>query len=239
MSYSSLFDSVAKAVKAKEELSMVTCIYSNRREISQNPVCGFTLAFEAGKTRHINATDISERKVITEVKLCLLAPSGAGGKRLCEVAEWIAQAVRESKSYEEYSEIVISEPSYNETSSVLSTEIIVSFSREALSDPKTMVFVGGIYVERMVSFSAESKEKVEKEGELLNGYSFAKKVYYSISLSAEVPLKNISEKFDLMLRAPEGVEEYKDCEVEFYKQKYLSADKVLYSYDIIATEKSI
>ncbi len=238
MLYNTLFDLISEAVKSKEELSMVTCIYSGRREISQNPVCGFTLVFEAGAKRYINAAENSDRREVAEVKLCLLAPSGAGGKRLAEVADWIAQAVKENKAFEEYSEIIISKPSYNETSAVLSTDIIVSFSRIAVTDPDTMVFIDGKYVERMVSFSVESKENSEKEGELLNGYSFDDKVCYSINLSAEVPLRNVSGEFVLRLRASETTEEYRGCRVKSYSCKYISKNKMLFSYSITATERS-
>ena len=240
MMYLNLFSSIAKAVKAKEELSMVTCIYADRREISQNPVCGFTLAFEAGAKRYINATENSVKKEITEVKLCLLAPSGAGGKRLAEVSEWIAQAIRESECDDECSEIVISSPSYNETSSVLYTDITVSFSREVLAEPETIVFVNGAAVEKLVSFSAERKENIQKgEGELLNGYTSADMFYYSLNLSAEVPLKNISGEFTLKLKASETVEEYRKCKVDTYNCKYISGDKMIFGYSITSFEKSI
>ena len=239
MTYLSLFESIAKAIKSKDELSMVTCIYSNSREISQNPVCGFTLSFEAGKTRHINATQDSEIKEIAEVKLCLLAPLGAGGKRLCEVAEWIAEAIRDDGSSEVYTEIVISKPSYNETASVLSTDITVIYSREAVSEPEIKFYVDGIYIDRMVSFSAERKVKTEKlDEQLLNGCSTVDMVYYSLKLSVEVPLKNISGEFNLRIDSPEGTEEYKRCTIKSFNHKYLATDKMIYSYDIETKDRT-
>jgi len=41
--------SLIQSVKSKPELSMVTCIYGNRRELSQNPNCSFVLSFETEK----------------------------------------------------------------------------------------------------------------------------------------------------------------------------------------------
>ncbi len=238
MMYLSLFDSVAKAIKKKEELSMVTCVYAHRREISQNPVCGFTLAFEAGAKRYADASETVGRKEITEVKLCLLAPSGAGGKRLAECAEWISQAIRESECDDECSEIVISSPSYNETASVLYTDITVSFLKEYLSEPETVVLINDENVERLVSFSAERKVRSQQgEGELLNGQSFVDVFYYSVNLSAEIPLKNLTGEFTLRLKTSEAEEEYRRCRIDSYSCKYLSGNKMIFSYSITSSEK--
>ena len=238
MEYNALYQAIVKAIRSKEELSSVTCIYGNRREVSQNPVCGFTLSFEIGKSKFTSKTDTSSQKNVTEVKLCLLAPSGAGGKRLTEVASWIVQAVREQSSYFQYSEITVGSPNYDESSAILSLDITIVYSEEAMSDSKNLVIIDGFLVEDLISFKAQSKERTEKgEGELLNGYSTTRISYYEISLTSGSFLELPEKGFTIRLRADRD-ETYSGCSLDSFRRELNDTDKIVYSYEITATELS-
>lgn len=235
MEYNALYKSIVKAIKAKEELMGVTCIYANRREISQNPVCGFTLTFEIAESKYTSKTDTSAQKNITKVKLCLLAPSGAGGKRLSETAAQITQAIREQSSFFQYSEIITGKPVYDASSAILSLDISVIYEEEALSDPKNMVIIDGFWVENLIYFKAQRKERTEKgEGELLNGYASSKIFYYEIEFSSSSFVDLPDKGFTVRLRAADRDETYSQCSLEAFIRELKEKDKTIYTYKIMA-----
>jgi len=225
---------IAAAVKSKAELSSVVCIYSNKREISQNPVCSFTLSIGLGKSKYLKNYEGSEPEISTEFKLCLLAPFGAGGKRVSEVALWISEAIRENLSV---SSIEIQEPQYNETNASLFCDIKVTVEDISVADTACSVYTDDALVQNVVSFEIESEELLEKCPSLLNGYSYENtgKNGFFIKLQTRTALK-LSDTFTLKLCFENSKEIYKECKVSHVTRELSKWGNLRFSYEIKAKE---
>ncbi len=229
---------VKTAVKSREELQGVVCKYMDSRDFASNPVCAFTLCIGMGKTRFTNSSDGLDVTSEKEIKLCLLAPSGAGGKRLYEVACWISEAVKEVLTV---SSVEIGEVKFQNTNSTLYLDIVIKVEETEKADASQdngrefEIVVSGMVLEGVVSIEVNS-DVVEKRGQLLNGYRLAEKsmVEYRIALKMEVPLFRYGSSFTLEIRNPDKRDIYSECIAVNSKKTYLSSGEVSYCYDIIS-----
>lgn len=229
----SVLKSIVTAIRSREELSSVVCVYSDSREVAENPLCSFTLCLGLGRFKYTKESDTNIPEFFTSVKLSLLAPSGAGGKRLTEVAMWIAEAVRENLSV---SLIEISEPKTIETCSVLCTDITIIVKDEITDEVSSCeVYIDGEKAECVISFDAENELTFEKHPELLNGYKFVpvNKNECSVRLKAKEIL-NLRNVFVLTLVADGYRETYKNCRVKRMNRQFNSWGSFSADYEITA-----
>lgn len=231
MKTDSIMKSILKAVKSKEELKAVTCVYSKSRDFASNPVCSFTLCVGIGKAEYYYNPDDSGSQFTTEVSLCLLAPSGAGGKRLSEMSLWIAEAIKDQLSVRS---IKVSEPKYNDTSSTLFADISVTVEDVSLADIPCRMYVDGEYLEGLVSFESESKEVYEEKQELLNGGTYKTgDIYYLLKLKTQRPLKPY-DGFELRFESDGYEEVYSSCSVNKAQRELSKYGDMSFCYDITA-----
>ncbi len=237
MKTDSIIKNIINAVKSKEELSGVTCIYSNSRDTAENPVCSFTLCIGIGKSEYKSASSDSDFGFTAEVKLCLLAPSGAGGKRLSEISQWVAEAIGEAVNV---SRIEISEPQYTDTSSTLFTDILLKVEGVSVAEAGCQFYIDDTLFNDVVSFEAESTAETEKKPELLNGYSiyYTGKKGYSIKLKTKRFLK-VGESFELRLEYSDCQEVYYGCVVSKLKRVQTRSGEVTFSYDAEAEDMKL
>lgn len=221
---------IAAAVKSKEELRGVVCVYKNKRTQAQNPVSSFTLCIEPGKSKYTKYTE-SEPSLYTEIKLCLLAPLGAGGKRLSERGFWIFEAIKESVSV---SSVEVCEPRYNDTNSTLYSDITVTIEDISTEESNYGIYIDGNLAEGLVSFEVESAELTEKKGELLNGYTFEKTGYkdFLIKLKTRSPME-FSEVFTIKVSENEI---YEKCRVHKALRELSKWGNLNFTYIIRAEE---
>lgn len=232
MKTDNIIKSIVDAVKSKDELACVTCVYSHSRDIAENPVCSFTLCIGLGKAKYAKNPDSSSPDFTTEVKLCLLAPSGAGGKRLSEVSLWIAEAIRENLSI---SSLEVSEPEYNETSSTLFADIKVTVEDVSLADTVCHLYIDGVKTEGVVSFEIESAELTEKHPQLLNGYTPSKTgaEEFFIKLKTQSFLK-LSDEAELRFGFGAYDEVYSGCSISKIKRELSRWGNLCFTFDITA-----
>lgn len=234
----SIIKSIVSAVKSKEELGSVVCVYSDSRETAQNPICSFTLCLGIGRIKYSKDSDTNRPGFLTTIKLSLLAPSGAGGKRLTEVAMWITEAIRESLSV---NFIEVSEPEVIEASSTLYSDITVTIEDESLAeDSACEIYADEVLAEGIISYCVESTETYEKHPELLKGYklinSGEKEVL--IKLKTESSLK-IGEVFTLEFCFDGYREVYKNCRVKKLNRELSKWGNLSYSYEIMAESAEV
>ncbi len=227
----SIIKGIVDAVKSKEELKGVSCVYSHSREFSQNPVCAFTLCLGVGKTRFEKNPDDSLPQFSTEIKLCLLAPSGAGGKRLSEMSLWISEAIRENLSV---SVIEVGSPQFNSTNSALFADIKVVVEDTSLAETVCGLYIDGSKEQGLTLFEIESADKLSEEGKLLAGYSLAEtgKTDFAIKLKTTRLLKIKAEEFELRLECEGFYEEYKGCRVNKVTRNLSQWGSLSFTYDI-------
>ena len=229
----SIIKSIVCAVKSKEELKSVTCVYADSRDTAQNPVCSFTLCLGLGRLKYSKDSDTDSHKLLTAVKLSLLAPTGAGGKRLTEVAMWITEAISESLSV---SLIEVTEPRFIDTSSTLYSDITVTVEDEDLdNDSVCRLYADGNLAKGIVSFSMEGTVPYEKQPELLNGYRLIKsgESELFIKIKTESLLK-IGEVFELMFSLEDYREVYKNCRIKKLDRQLSRYGNLSFYYEIIA-----
>ena len=229
----SIIKGIVDAVKAKKELSGVSCVYAYSREFSQNPVCAFTLCLGVGKTRFEKNPDSASPLFCTEINLCLLAPSGAGGKRLSEVSMWISEAIRESLSV---NSIEVESPKFNSTNSTLFADIKVVVEDTSLAEAVCGLYIDGTKEQGLILFEIESDDNLEKEGKLLSGYSFAEtgKTGFTIKLKTARLLKTRADEFELRLDYDGFCEEYRSCRVNKITRGLSQWGSLSFTYDIKA-----
>lgn len=227
-----IINRIVKAVKSADELSNVTCVYSDSREVSENPVCGFTLCIGTGKVK-FKKTDNNIDSIKTE--MCLLAPTGAGGKRLSEVSLWIAEAIKGSIKD---ATIEVSEPRYNEVTAVLYTDIALWVEHESLLSDACTFYIDDVLVDKVVEIAVESSELAEKVPVLLNGYHFEKSkcVFYTISFTTEESLR-IRETSEIKLCFEDYCEIYSGCVPGNAKKIIDKSGAVKYKYCVYAGVK--
>lgn len=229
----SILKTIVEAVKAKEELQGVVCKYADSRDFAQNPVCGFTLCLGVGKTKYQKSSDSSNPELTTELKLCLLAPSGAGGKRLSEMAQWIGETIRECVTV---SSLEICEAKFNDVSSTLYSDITVIVEDTSLGDTACNLLISGVPVEDVISFEAESSGLTQKQGKLLNGYSFEEtgSKEYLINLKTRGPLFRRAAGFTVQISYTSLREVYRDCKIHRSKRELSKWGNLSFSYEITA-----
>lgn len=229
----SILKEIVKAVKSKEELKGVRCVYSHNREFAQNPVCAFTLCLGVGKSRFEKNPDSSNPQYSTEFNLCLLAPNGAGGKRLSEMALWISEAIRESL---DVNLVEVGSSQFNSTDSALFTDIKVVVEDTSLADTVCDLYIDGAFAEGLLLFEIESSERLIKEGSLLAGYSFTDSgsKEYSIMLKTSKLLNVKSEGFVLKLEYDDFYEEYEGCRINKITRNLSQWGSLSFTYDIKA-----
>lgn len=237
MKFDSIIKSIVSAVKSKEDLQGVTCIYSNSRNISENPVCSFTLCLGLGRVKYAENPNRLANEFSTEIKMCLLAPTGAGGKQLSEVSWQIAEAIRENLSI---SAIEISEPSYNGTSSTLFADIAVTVEDLSLADTTCDFYINGEKTEGIVSFEIQSTELKEKEPELLNGYIYSSSGAESFFVELKTSgFLNISDESELEFSYESYSEKYSRCCVIKIKRELSRWGNLSFTYEITAESSEL
>jgi len=224
-----IINRIVKAVNSAEELSNVTCVYSDSREVSENPVCGFTLCIGTGKVKIKSSVDCLDS---IKTEMCLLAPTGAGGKRLSEVSLWIAEAV---KNEIKDATIEISEPRYNEVTAVLYTDIALWVEHESLLSDACACYIDDALVDKVLEVAVESSELSEKVPVLLNGYSFekSKAVFYVLSFTTEESLR-IRDTSEIKLCFEDYCEIYSKCVLGNAKKIIDKSGAVKYKYCVYA-----
>lgn len=227
-----LLKKVKTAVKSCDELQGIVCKYKDSRDFAANPVSAFTLCLGMGKTKLTNSADGLDVTCEKEIKLCLLAPSGAGGKRLYEMACWVGEALRNALSV---SSIEIGEVKFQGVNNSLYADIVVKVKDSEPYEESFDVYVSGVKMEDLISIEV-SNEGYEKTGRLLGGYSLEKKddVEYLITLKMKVPLFRYGSSFTLAIDYESNRDTYWDCVAVNSKKSYLSSGDVLYSYDLIS-----
>ncbi|MBR3987852.1 MAG: hypothetical protein IKK10_00930 [Clostridia bacterium] len=232
MKTDSIIKAIVNAVKSKEELSGVACVYSRNRNAAENPVCSFTLCIGIGKSEYNSQYSNSTFGFTTEVKLCLLAPTGAGGKRLSEMSQWVAEAINESLRI---SRIEISEPRYLDTSGTLFTDIVIKVEDVNVTDAGCQLYVDDALFNGLVSFEVASTAAVEKKPELLNGYRISDtgKTDFNIKLKTKMFLK-IHGSSELKFDFGNFTEVYCGCCVSKLNRVQTQSGEVTFIYDITA-----
>lgn len=220
---------IAEAVKAREELASVVCRYTESTDTLPNPVCAFTLFFGTGKSGFVRNSDNSLKETLC-VKLCLLAPTGAGGKRLGEMAQWVAEAVRGCVNAEA---LQITETRIRENTNSLYREILVEIEESVTESQKSFLRINGKDVEGFVSAQVQSVEETEKKGQLLNGYTVVCKEDFLLSITTSYPLRfyHIAE---IELGFNEPVEVYEGIEIIKSSHKITSEGNHSFVYEIKA-----
>lgn len=234
----SIIKSIVRAVKSKEELGSVVCVYSDSRETAQNPICSFTLCMGLGRIKYSKDFDTNRPGFLTAIKLSLLAPSGAGGKRLTEVAMWITEAIRESLSV---SLIEVTEPRYIDTSSTLYADITVTIEDESLAeDSACEIYADEVLAEEIISYCVESTENYERQPELLKGYTLTNngEKEYCIKIKSRKPLK-IGDVFTLKFYFDGYREVYENCRVKKLNRELSKWGNLSYSYEITAESTEV
>ncbi len=237
MTPESIIKCIVRAVKSKEELKCVTCVYSDARDMAQNPVCSFTLCMGLGRVKYSKNHDSASPEFLTSIKLSLLAPLGAGGKRLTEVAMWITEAVREALNV---SLIEVSEPRFIDTSSTLYSDITVTVEEVSLADTSCKVYINSAEAEGIISYEIESAELTEKEPQLLNGYTVvntSSKEHF-IKLKTKSLLK-LSDAFELKLSFENYSEVYKACKLNKVSRELTKWGNMSFTYEIIAESTEV
>lgn len=204
-----LLEAVRAAVTAKDELQGIVCKYGNARSFAASPVGCFILCFSIAKTDYKKEADYASARICTRLKLCLLAPQGAGGKRLSEIALLVGEAIRESISG---ISVEIGEVKHNEISNTLYSDISVE---EASEDKVCRVSISGVTLKNVISLKIESDELLSKKGQLLNGFVYEEKKcqgYFITLRIAEVLFRN-SNGFSLQINQGAKSEVYTDCKV--------------------------
>jgi len=232
MKIQSVVNSIISAVKSKDELKGVNCIYSLSPDIAENPLCAFTLCIALGKAQYKSDETTRGSSFLTEVKLSLLAPSGAGGKRLSEVALWVCEAIRESLSV---SLITVSEPKVLSTSSALYSDISVTVEDVSFEDSDFDIYVNGVFAEGVVLFEAESIYATEKKAELLKGYRETKTgdCEYILKLTSLKSLKN-TDILRVKADYKDFEEVYLDCSVLKCRREINKSGEVSFCYTVRA-----
>lgn len=222
---------IAEAVKAKEELSAVVCRYSESKETAPNPVCGFTLCLGVDKSGFVRNSDNSF-DYNCSIKLCLLAPSGAGGKRLLEVAQWIIEAVRECVEVESAQ---VSGAKFNSDKHNIYCDILVAVKEtQEKTESELKLRINGEALEGVVSAQAQSVEEVKKKGQLLNGYTEVRKEGYILSITTDIPLKAFDSLFEVEFDFGGFTEIYEGAEIREYTHKITSTGGHNFIYEIKA-----
>ena len=221
--------SFAEAVKSRHELSVITCVYGNSRELSQNPNCGFVLSFEVGKAKFSN--DETQGFLWTkEYKLSLLAPTGASGKRLSEVAFWVAEALKDARVDGNLESVTIEKQHYNETTAVLYCEIVAVVAN--VKEAKVCkVYFNSKLQSGVTSLSSQSMETSVKSGELLNGYVEALEKYYAITIVSDRSLVLPVGAFEISLESDGYEDVYTSC-VAVSEKCLVTASGMSYTYEI-------
>ncbi|MBE6793697.1 MAG: hypothetical protein E7532_01985 [Ruminococcaceae bacterium] len=228
--------SLIQSVKSKPELSMVTCIYGNRRELSQNPNCSFVLSFE---TEKVNLSRDKRQDFLfeKEYKLSLLAPSGASGKRLSEVALWVSEALQEAATDGVVKSIIIEKQQYSDTTAVLYSDIYVVVGDIAHSKLCSVYFNDKLQT-GITEVNFRSAETSEKTGELLNGYHEVKENYITISIQSKNSLSVPAYPFELMLESEESRDVFVNCVIVSERFVQNMAEGISYSYEIKGERKN-
>lgn len=233
-----IIKSIVAAVKSKEELSSVVCVYSDSREVAQNPVCAFTLCMGLHRVKYSRNPDSSSPDFLTSVKLSLLAPAGAGGKRLTEVAMWITDAIRENLSV---SLIEVTDPRYIDTSSTLYSDITVTVEDVSIAeDASCELYIDGKKAEGIISYTIESSAVYEKQPELLNGYSLADsgEKQYLIKLKTKRIL-NLGDGFSLVFSTENYRESFLNCKVKKINRELTKWGNLSFAYEITAESTEV
>ena len=233
-----LLEKVKAAVKSREELQGVVCRYKYSRDVSSNPVCAFTLFLGMGKTKVANSADGLDVTREKEIKLCLLAPVGAGGKRLYEMACWVGEAIKEELSV---NSIEVGEVKCEDTNNSLYSDIVVRIDDSQDIGENFGVFVSGIKLEDVISVEVKSDESFEKKGSLLNGYSLRAKsvVEHRIALKMKVPLFRYGSSFTLTIEDGDRRDTYSDCVAVNSAKTYLASNEVCYCYNIVSYKAEV
>ena len=241
MKTDSIIKSIIDAVKLKDELKGVKCVYSKSRSIAQNPVCSFTLCIGLGKAQYNRNAENSGSEFTTEIKLCLLAPLGAGGKRLSEMSLWVAEAIREALNV---SRITVSEPGCFDEVSTLYSDIAVILEDVSLAGADCKLYINSDLAEGIVIFEAESITSTEKKPELLKGYrTIETSTEYHIKIKSTKPLKT-SESFELKAEYESFTEVYSGCCVTKLQRELTKSGNAGFIYNVTAysfsfTEKEV
>ncbi len=233
MKYDNLLEKVKTAVKSRDELQGVVCKYKDSRDFAANPVSAFTLCLGMGKTKLTNFADGLDLTYEKEIKLCLLAPNGAGGKRLYEMACWVGEAVKESLAV---SSIEIGEVKFQGVNNSLYADIVVKVKDSVPCEESFDVYVSGVKLEDVISIEVKSSDNFEKKGQLLNGYSLSAKsaIEYGITLKMKVPLFRYGSSFTLVIEHADRRDTYSECVTVNSTKIYLSSGEVCYCYDLVS-----
>lgn len=229
-----IINSIVSAVKSKEELRMINCMHSESREIARNPVCGFTLCLGLNNIKYNKNPDTAALQYLTSVKLSLLAPSGAGGKHLSEIAWQISEAIREKL---DVNHIEVSEPKHIETSHTMFCEIFITVEDIEISDTINRIYINSVLEEKVISYEIESVALTEKIPELLKGYKQINtgRKEYTIKLKTESPIE-FTDVFELGLKFDDYGAIYRNCMVKKVAEELSKWGLISFSYHIVAEE---
>lgn len=227
---------IVSAVKSRDELKCVTCIYADSRVTAQNPVCNFTLCIGLHRIKYSRNPDTRNSELLTTIKLRLLAPSGAGGKRLCEMAVWISEAIRENLNV---SFIEVTDPRFIDTSTTLYSDITVTVADENSENDFGEIYIDGVE-ERVVSCVVESTELSEKRPQLLNGYTVSNsgKKEIFIKLESKTALR-FRENSDVMICTGDYKEILRNCRVKKAYRRITEFGALSFTYEIIAESTEV
>lgn len=225
-----ILKNIVKVIRESDELQGVACKYADSRSFASNPVSCFTLCLGVGKIKFERHTESSSPDFFTELDLCLLAPSGAGGKRLSEVALRIGESIRENISV---SSLEIGEARFNEVSSILFCDIKVTVEDTSLSDTVCRFLVSGVDIEDIISFEIESNGETAKRAQLLNGYIY-EETGYVINLKTAGPLFRRGSGFTVQIDYESLREVYRNCKIQQVKRQLSDSSGLSFSYEITA-----
>lgn len=227
-----MLEMIKSAVKSREELQGVVCRFKDGRGLAANPVCAFTLCLGMGKTKLTKSADGLDLTCEKEIKLCLLAPGGAGGKLLYEMACRVGEAVKEALPV---SLIEIGEVKCQSTGNNLYSDILIKIEESESSEEVFDLVVSGVKLDGVVSLEV-SGDRFEKKGQLLEGYSLSEKsvAEYKLTLKMKEPLFRDKHRFTLEIRHRDRSEIYWECIAVNSKNTYLSSGDTCYCYDLVS-----
>lgn len=232
-----IFADITGAIKAEESLNGVVCKYAYSMDFSSNPICNFTLCLSLGKSEYENDNSLISKQ-LTEVKLCLLAPNGAGGKALSQTAYKIAQTLKASLSVKS---VKIGEVKHNEVNNTLYTDISVTVCESYIEESDFGVRISGVPLDNVHTLKVQSEELFEEVGQLLNGKTLRKKEKeeYTLSLKLTGELFRNESGFSLEICHKEGIEAYGDCKIISIDRELSSEGVLLFGYKLKSCERKV
>lgn len=245
MTADELIKKIVSLLKNQSLLHGFTYINKNRRELSQNPVAGFTLCIGVGKVVRANRPTLKIKvRNLTEVTLSLVAPVKVGGNELSRKALCIVDALKSSDLAGNLSDIEVKAPVFDENLCTLYTDITASFEDVIYGEAELCnikLTVNGQAVTGIKQFEAVHSNLSEVREELLNGKTYvpSESGEYTLSIISSSALNLPKNTFEIVVSDENCTEYYSGCVLSKFEKEMDSDGVMSYIYAVIATGYSV